>query len=192
MVYITESKYFRGSKIYYIKKSNMTQRIVLGLLAFICIINSCKNQNAEPKTAASETTQTMSPLQKNIQDIEAYLESNNITAQKTDNNLYYVVTREGDGTHPTISDQVTLHYRGYTLDGNVFDASYDKGQPITYPLSGFVQGWQQGIPMFSRGGAGQLFLPSTLGYGQYPPPGSGIQPNAVLIFDVELIKINGQ
>jgi len=169
----------------------MTQRIVFCLLAFICIINSCKNQNAEAQAAAT-TTQTMDPVQKNIQEIEAYLKANNITAQKTENNLYYVVTREGDGTHPTIADQVTIHYKGYTLDGRTFDSSYDKGQPLTYALSAFVQGWQQGIPMFSKGGAGQLFIPSNLGYANYPPPGSGIPPHAVLVFDIELLKINNQ
>lgn len=170
----------------------MRQRIVFFLFAFICIINSCKNQDAKTPSDTKATTETMDPVQKNIQDIEAYLKANNIDAQKTANNLYYLITREGDGTHPTISDQVTIHYRGYTLDGNVFDASYDKGQPITYPLSGFVDGWKQGIPLISKGGAGQLFLPSNLGYGSYPPPGSGIPPHAVLVFDVELLKINNQ
>ncbi|MEE9371474.1 MAG: FKBP-type peptidyl-prolyl cis-trans isomerase [Saprospiraceae bacterium] len=167
----------------------MAQKITLCLLFFIIIINSCKNQN-DTTTQIATTTQTMDPIQKNIQDIEAYLRKKDITAQKTTNNVYYVITREGDGTHPTIADNVTLHYKGYFLDGNKFDSSYDGGKPITYPLSGFVKGWQEGIPMVSKGGAATLFIPSNLGYGSNARP--GIPANSVLLFDVELLKINNE
>ena len=154
------------------------------------VIGSCKNQDSGTPTNESTTIpQAMDPIQKNIQDIEAYLKSNNLEAQKTESNIYYVVTREGDGTHPTVADEVTVHYKGYFLNGEQFDSSYDRGEPTSFPLGRVVRGWQEGIPLFSKGGAGTLFLPSNLGYGSYPPP--GIPPNSVLIFDVELMKING-
>jgi len=163
----------------------MIRRITFSLLAFICIINSCKNQSSE-----ASKPMTMDPIQKNIQEIEDYLKANKIEAEKTESNLYYVVNNEGDGTHPVISDNVTVHYKGYFLDGNTFDSSYDRGQPATFPLSRVVSGWQEGIPLFSRGGGGTLFIPSNMGYGSNPPP--GIPANAVLVFDVEILKINNE
>jgi FKBP-type peptidyl-prolyl cis-trans isomerase FkpA len=130
------------------------------------------------------------PIQKNIQDIEAYIKDNKLKAQKTASNLYYIVEKEGDGTHPQITDNVTVHYKGYFLDGSVFDSSYERGQPATFPLNRVVAGWQEGIPLFQRGGGGKLLIPSNLGYGSTPPP--GIPANSVLIFDVEVLKINNQ
>lgn len=120
-----------------------------------------------------------------IEEIEAYLEDNNIAALRTDNDLFYVVEEEGNGQFPTLSDFVTVDYHGYYTDGQVFDSSVDRGMPVGFPLSGVIQGWQEGIPLFSKGGKGKLFIPSNLAYGQ---AGRGsIPPNAVLVFDVELI-----
>jgi FKBP-type peptidyl-prolyl cis-trans isomerase len=149
------------------------------VMAFMCFFISCKNEKQQPVT---------DPIQKNIQEIEAYLKENNISASKTASNLYYIIDREGDGTHPTINDNVTVHYKGYFPDGGVFDSSYDRGTPASFPLNRVVSGWQEGIPLIQRGGAGRLFIPSNLGYGSMPPP--GIPANAVLIFDVEILKIN--
>lgn len=167
-------------------------RIILFILFSLSIISSCKNQDTAPANEATPQPQqpAADPIQQNIQDIEAYLKTNNIKAEKTASNIYYTVTKEGDGTHPVLADEVTVHYKGYFLNGEQFDSSYDRGEPTSFPLSRVVQGWQEGIPLFSRGGAGTIFLPSNLGYGSYPPP--GIPPNSVLIFDVELIKINNQ
>lgn len=158
------------------------------IIIFVCIsiLTSCKDQKDSASTPSA--TVTMDPVKKNIQDIEAYLKANNIKAQKTANNLYYVITKEGDGVHPTAADNVTVHYKGYFLDGKQFDSSYDRGEPTSFPLGRVVTGWQEGIPLFSRGGGGTLFLPSNLGYGSMPPP--GIPPHSALIFDVELLKIN--
>lgn len=150
-------------------------------LALLCLFNSCKNEKSETVT---------DPIQKNIQDIEAYIKDNKLKAQKTASNLYYIVEKEGDGTHPQITDNVTVHYKGYFLDGSVFDSSYERGQPATFPLNRVVAGWQEGIPLFQRGGGGKLLIPSNLGYGSTPPP--GIPANSVLIFDVEVLKINNQ
>ena len=130
------------------------------------------------------------PIENNIIEIESYLAENNIKAEKTDSNLFYVVEQEGDGTHPALTDDVTVHYKGYFLNGQVFDSSFDRGVPATFPLNRVVEGWQEGIPKFSRGGRGKLFIPSNLGYGSMPPP--GIPANAVLVFDVELLKINNE
>jgi len=118
----------------------------------------------------------------NEREIENYLVGTNETATKTATGLHYIIEQEGDGEHPTIADDVTVTYTGYFTNGEVFDMSTD---PITFPLSGVIEGWQEGIPLLSRGGAGKLLIPSHLGYGGNPP--NGIPENAVLVFDVELI-----
>lgn len=123
-------------------------------------------------------------MEENKQEIENYLASKNLEAESTESGLYYIITREGDGEHPGSSDSVTVDYKGYYSDGEQFDSSYDRGKSITFPLNGVIAGWTEGIPKFSKGGAGVLLIPSHLGYGANP--GNGIRGNAVLIFDVEL------
>ena len=155
--------------------------INLFLFLSISILISCNNE--KPKEVTD-------PIQKNIEDIKQYIKDNGLTAQSTASNLHYIIDKEGDGIHPNGSDNVTVHYKGYFLDGKEFDSSYKRGEPATFPLNRVVQGWQEGIPLFSRGGGGKLFIPSNLGYGSTPPP--GIPANAALIFDVEVLKINNE
>lgn len=128
-------------------------------------------------------------LEKDSVKIEKYLSDNNLTAQKTADGLYYIVEVVGPGDSCTVEDEVTVHYKGYTLDGDIFDSSYERGEPSTFPLNRVITGWQLGIPLFTEGGKGTLLIPSELAYGKYPPQGSGIKRNEVLIFDVELIEV---
>ena len=124
-------------------------------------------------------------MEKNMKEIEEYLSDNNLNAESTASGLYYIIDNPGTGEKPTIQNTVTVHYHGYFTNGNVFDSSINRGTPAEFPLSQVIQGWQEGIPLFGKGGFGQLFIPSHLAYGENPPP--GIPSNAVLIFDVELI-----
>lgn len=126
--------------------------------------------------------------------IRDYLEANSIEAERTESGIYYTITEEGNGENPTLDNSVTVHYTGRLLNGSVFDSSIPgnkpgkqvSGDPITFPLRGVVQGWQEGIPLISKGGKGFLYLPSHLAYGsQSPSP--DIPPNSVLVFEVELI-----
>ena len=94
---------------------------------------------------------------------------------------------EGDAVQP--GERVTVHYTGYLEDGTVFDSSVARGQPIEFPLTGVIQGWQEGIPGMQVGGQRRLIIPPELAYGEKPPGGSGIPPNATLIFDVELLAL---
>jgi FKBP-type peptidyl-prolyl cis-trans isomerase len=111
--------------------------------------------------------------------------------QVTESGLQYMVIQEGTGPKPTASDRVQVHYRGTLIDGTQFDSSYDRGQPATFPLSSVIPGWTEGVQLMSVGSKYKFFLPSDLGYG---PNGSGpvIGPNATLIFEVELLGIEGQ
>ena len=122
-------------------------------------------------------------LKKDIENIEAYLAENNLTAQSTASGLHYIIEEEGAGGHPSATSQVTVHYKGYFLDGGVFDQT--NGTPITFSLQNVIVGWTEGIPLFQKGGKGKLFLPSALAYGN---SGQGSIPGrTVIAFDVELV-----
>ena len=117
---------------------------------------------------------------------EAYLSENNLTAQTTDSGLQYVVETAGSGGNPVSTSDVQVNYRGYFLNGNEFDSS--NGTPISFNLGGVIQGWQEGIPLFQKGGKGVLLIPSHLAYG--PNGTNGIPPNTPILFDVELLDFN--
>lgn len=121
--------------------------------------------------------------------IQDYMKKNNLQAQKTPSGLYYIIEKTGNGKHATAADKVKVHYKGTLIDGTTFDSSYDRNQPIDFPLSGVIKGWTEGIPYLEEGGKGKLLIPSGLAYGQNAPPGSPIKANDVLIFDVELLEI---
>lgn len=127
----------------------------------------------------------------NIQRGQAFLEENlqNSDVFQTDSGLQYRVIREGDGPRPTATDQVEVHYRGTLLSDEVFDSSYDRGEPVVFPLNRVITGWTEGLQLMSVGSEYQFFIPADLAYGNNPPPGSTIPPGAVLIFDVELLDI---
>ena len=102
--------------------------------------------------------------------------------------LQYKVLQQGTGRTPTLTDKVTVHYHGTLIDGRVFDSSVQRGRPIELAVNGVIKGWTEALQLMKEGDKWQLFIPADLAYG---PTGQGpIGPNAVLIFDVELIKVN--
>ena len=106
--------------------------------------------------------------------------------------LQYKVIKEGTGAKPKATDSVTVHYEGKLLDQTVFDSSIKRGEPITFRLDEVIKGWTEGLQQMNVGSKYQLFIPSDLAYGPNPRPGSGIPPNSVLIFDVELLGVGGE
>jgi peptidylprolyl isomerase len=99
--------------------------------------------------------------------------------------------KEGSGPAVTANDTVTANYCGVGLGGKtVFDSSYSRGTPATFPLSGVIAGWQQGVPGMKVGGSRLLVIPGALAYGPNPPGGSGIGPDETLVFVVELTAIS--
>ena len=120
------------------------------------------------------------------QDIIQYIEDNNLNATRSNSGLYYVINNEGSGARPTSTSNVTVDYKGYFLDGVVFDESNSNG--ISFRLNEVIQGWTEGITYFREGGNGILLVPYNLGYGE---SGRGSIPGgSVLIFNIRLLSIN--
>jgi FKBP-type peptidyl-prolyl cis-trans isomerase len=94
---------------------------------------------------------------------------------------------EGTGDTPDATDQVSVHYTGTLVDGTVFDSSRERGQPAIFPLSGVIDGFEEGLSQLKEGGRAKLYIPPAIGYGERG--GGPIPPNATLIFDVELLDV---
>ncbi len=118
-----------------------------------------------------------------IEKIENYLLENNLSAESTESGLHYIIEVEGTGNYPDSSSYVRVNYIGKLLNGDVFE----EGTINDYPLSTFIQGWQEGLQLFRQGGQGVLFIPSGLGYGS--GSNGSIPANSVLIFDIELTNV---
>lgn len=126
----------------------------------------------------------------NLAEGQAFLEENRQrdAVSVTDSGLQYEVLSEGDGPQPTESDTVVVHYEGTTIDGTVFDSSYERDNPATLPLNGVIQGWQEGLQLMKEGAKYKLYIPAQLAYGEQGA-GGRIGPNEALIFEVELLEI---
>ncbi|HXB20060.1 MAG TPA: FKBP-type peptidyl-prolyl cis-trans isomerase [Candidatus Solibacter sp.] len=105
--------------------------------------------------------------------------------------LQYKIVTEGTGPKPTASDTVVCNYRGTLINGTEFDSSYKRGQPATFPVARVIKGWTEALQLMPVGSKWQLFIPSDLAYGERGA-GGDIGPNATLIFEVEVISIQGK
>ena len=122
-------------------------------------------------------------LQIDIQKIKDYLATNGLTATERPSGLHYIITLEGFGNYPTAQSSVTVRYKGYLLDGTVFDQTSDNNT-VTFALSNLIPAWKEGLLLMKRGSKGTFFCPSALGYGPQGTP--GVPGNSVLIFEIEL------
>ena len=109
----------------------------------------------------------------------------------TETGLQYEVLTPALGIKPTPTDTVTCHYEGRLIDGTVFDSSYRRGEPASFPLQGVIRGWTEGLQLMSIGSKFRFFIPFNLAYGAQGAGGS-IPPYAALVFDVELLGIEGK
>jgi peptidyl-prolyl cis-trans isomerase A (cyclophilin A) len=123
-------------------------------------------------------------------EFEKWVKDNFPAAKATGSGLYYVVQEEGSGKQAEKGKQVSVHYSGTLANGNKFDSSYDRGQPITFQLGvgQVIKGWDEGIALMKEGGKIKLIIPYYLAYGESGRP-PVIPPKATLIFDTELISV---
>jgi len=126
----------------------------------------------------------------NLERSEKFLEENQQREEVTvtDSGLQYEVLSEGQGESPGESDTVVVHYEGSTVDGKVFDSSYERDEPATLPLNGVIKGWQEGLQLMKEGAKYKLYVPADLAYGD-AGAGGRIGPNQALVFEVELLEI---
>lgn len=149
------------------------------LIALVCNLFISCNTDTKTKEAKDFTTE-------NEKEIKAYIAANNLTAERSDSGLYYVIEEPGSGAQPNANSNVTVAYKGYYTDKNVFDKSDAEG--ISFGLQQVIKGWTEGITYFKGGGNGILLIPAHLGYGSFDT--RGIPGGSVLVFDIHLIKVN--
>lgn len=139
---------------------------------------------------AQQTAKAKAVGEKNKADGAKFLAENAAKpgVKTTKSGLQYQITAEGNGPAPKATDIVKVNYRGTLLDGTEFDSSYKRNEPIEFPLNRVIPGWTEGLQLMKKGGKARLFIPSELAYGENPPGGT-IGPNAVLVFDIELLDV---
>jgi FKBP-type peptidyl-prolyl cis-trans isomerase FklB len=108
--------------------------------------------------------------------------------KQTGSGLQYELIKEGQGDPPKAESTVSVHYHGMFLDGKVFDSSVERGKPVSFPVNGVIQGWQEALQMMKPGGKMKLYIPSELAYGSRGA-GNAIPPHTPLMFDVELLEV---
>lgn len=174
--------------------------------AFVAGLKQAMNEN-DPQIAQTEINQLLQQYQMkaqqkaqqmrkeeaqaNLEEGQSFLAENKNKegVQVTESGLQYKVLEEGSGQSPSAKDSVTVHYEGTLIDGTVFDSSYERGQPITFPLNGVIPGWTEGVQLMKEGATYRFFIPGDLAYGMNPRPGGPIGPNETLIFKVELLDV---
>jgi FKBP-type peptidyl-prolyl cis-trans isomerase FkpA len=147
---------------------------ILSILS-LCLFISCDKDNEQPDYVTLNETEIME-----------YVTQNSLNAQRSTSGLYYVIDEEGTGEQPISTSDVTVVYKGYFLNGNVFDQSDAEG--VSFNLRQVISGWTEGIAYFKEGGSGMLLIPAHLAYGSNGR--SGIPGGSVLIFDIDLVSIN--
>ena len=165
-------------------------------------------RGGQPQIEQQEYQKIMQDFQKQLQTIAAeekkkageanaeisrkFLEEN---AKKegvkvTNSGLQYIVLEEGNGENPKATDTVKVHYEGTLINGQIFDSSIKRGEPVEFPLNHVIPGWTEGLQLMRPGAKYRFFIPSDLAYGEHGA-GDMIAPNSALIFDVELIEVKG-
>lgn len=129
----------------------------------------------------------------NIAEGKKFMETNknNPGIQTTASGLQYQIITAGNGAKPKETDSVLVHYKGTLLNGKQFDSSYDRGEPITLTLDRVIPGWTEGMQLMTTGSKYKFFIPYQLAYGERGA-GQDIPPYSTLIFEIELLKVNGK
>jgi len=153
----------------------------MAVLAVACLIGSCQTSDQTPCNSAPVS---ITAPQDEQTKLKQYIDTNGITATADPRGFYYSIQAPGSGTKPTVCSNVTVNYKGQLTTGNVFDSN----NGISFGLSQLIVGWQEGIPLIAPGGSITLYLPPSLAYGAQAQ--SGIPANSILIFKIDLIKIN--
>jgi FKBP-type peptidyl-prolyl cis-trans isomerase len=148
-------------------------------------------QRFEREMSEKSASRLQQLVAKNKQQADAFLAANRQQpgVQVSPSGLQYKVLAQGNGPSPTRADVVRCNYRGTLLNGEEFDSSQRHGGPAEFPVGRVIPGWTEALQKMKVGDKWQLFIPAELAYGNNPDPSSGIEPGAMLIFEVELVEI---
>jgi FKBP-type peptidyl-prolyl cis-trans isomerase len=156
------------------------KRIIGLMIAGVIMITGCskedKNENCPSINITAPATE--------VTNLKAYLDANNITATADPRGFFYTIKTPGSAAKPNICQNVTVAYEGKLTTGSVFDSNSN----TTFPLSGLITGWQEGIPLIGAGGSIILYLPPSLAYGGRSS--GAIPANSNLIFTIDLKSFN--
>jgi len=163
------------------------------VISSVLVLTGCSNSNetATPSAPASEGTQALTgtPVKVEVSGEFGSEPKVNITPGDPVSELQVTDVIVGSGDNVPAGATVTADYVGYgAATGQMFDASWLRGEPATFPLDQVIIGWQEGLVGMQVGGRRLLVIPAELGYGNNPPPGSGIEPGETLIFVVDLVS----
>jgi FKBP-type peptidyl-prolyl cis-trans isomerase FklB len=163
------------------KNIKFVNTLALGILSSLLL---------SPIYAETGGADTMNSAQQNMTQGDAFLEKNKTKKGviTTPSGLQYEVIEEGNGRKPSKTDIVTVDYEGTLINGKVFDSSYKRGEPASFPVNGVITGWQEALQLMNTGSTYMLYIPAKLAYGEYGAGGL-IGPNETLIFKVHLISI---
>lgn len=188
-----------------INKTAKKAAVIMMTAASLCGYTSCGNKENNSTTEDTVSVETVTePVVINISDTlasrynkEFFDNAANKSAVATDSTweetpsgLKFAMLKDGTGTQPTATDAVTVHYIGHLTDGKIFDSSVARGEAITFPLSGVIPGWTEGLQLMKTGGVAVFYIPANLAYGDRESP--EIPANSDLIFDVQLIDVQKQ
>lgn len=163
------------------------------LVAMPILLVSCSSSSVPTSslpTASSEPAPAAAPAPAPAPATDPYLEKAAAEpgAVKTASGLVYKDLKKGTGPSPTAADTVTVNYRGTLTNGKEFDSSYKRNEPATFPLTGVIKCWTEGVQMMKVGGKARLVCPADIAYGP-ASPSPDIPPNSTLVFEIELLKI---
>jgi FKBP-type peptidyl-prolyl cis-trans isomerase FklB len=142
---------------------------------------------------AAQLAEREAAAEKNLAAAQAFLAENAAKEGVTTlpSGLQYKVLTEGTGPKPTVSDTVTVHYRGTLIDGTEFDSSFSRNEPATFPLGRVIKAWTEGLQLMGQGAKWTLYVPPDLGYGAQGA-GEKIPPQSALVFEVELLDVKAK
>jgi len=197
-----ESKH---EKMSYSLGASVAQSLIdqgFGELEFTAFVEGLQDvyKNEDLKINPNEGNQLLNDYMRDIQEQKAsgakengekflHENKNRPEVKTTNSGLQYQVIEEGQGASPKLNSTVTVHYHGTFIDGGVFDSSYQRNEPATFPVNGVIAGWTEALQLMKPGAKYRLFIPSHLAYGEHGA-GNAIPPHSALVFDVELISIN--
>ena len=147
-------------------------------------------QSFQQKVQEAARNAAAQAAEANVKAGKEFLEANKAKegVQVTASGLQYKVLAEGSGKKPVSTDKVKVHYTGKLIDGNVFDSSVQRGEPAVFGVTQVIPGWVEGLQLMKVGSKYEFVIPSNLAYGERGA-GAAIPPNAVLVFEVELLAI---